>query len=503
MRRHAFNFAPQKLSSSVFCFIVLFGMQGAPYAQETKTINSLAQQVQSQPKPDQQSFTPQNKEIKAALHQELKTLLDENININKEKKTLLEDAEQKAFWIQSLVFFLTAIMVITLISFWRFHAQRIFRRGLDEITTSLRTFQDSVISFIDTTQLDTATTVSSFQAQVPTQAAPRQTTINEPSAQKQPTDFTPPDEVTNTTKGFFDAWLRVYKPGEDYVKQAEAALKNKPKSPDAWLQMIQSFRNTNDYFHFESLRTEIKKFFNIKIEAWNETPPQEIRSIADYPHVQQKIIDAWPGNDIVTVLDRLLLNSRLSAREGFDLALYQNLEGLLSLAKDAQRPLQIADLKEHPVAAFLFAMPTSIANEKPSPSSQIDKAHRLPPASPQVPLELINTATARASIPTAPSSNEVTKQTPREPKPVQTRHEEIKAPQKLEVAQSENRVLLSAYEVRLKLALAYLDIGDTEGACLLLEDVINDAPPDQQRHARKLLSEIEVKRTKYKEIWIG
>ncbi|MBI3713461.1 MAG: hypothetical protein HY253_10945 [Burkholderiales bacterium] len=497
MRGIVFHFARQHLASSLFCLACLLNFSGIVSAQEQMPSASASASLPNTAQQPQQ--------IKAALHQELKELLDENLNINREKKALLESAEQKTFWIQCLVFFLTTIMIVTLISFWRFHAQRIFRRGMDEITTNLRMYQDSIISFIDTTQLDAAATVSSFRVQSPPPAVPRQMPDTAPPAQeKRSSDFTPPDDVTNTTKGFFDAWLRVYKPGGDYTKQAETALKNKPQSPEAWLQMMQSFRETNDYFHFESLRVEIKKFFNIKIDNWSETDTTAPHSIADYPHVQQKIFDAWPGSDIVTVLERLLLNSRLSAREGFDQSLYQNLEGLLALAKDPQRPLRAAELKEHPAAAFLFAAPTRTLPESAQPSPQhntinakattqtesprpvkLDKA--IPTASPAPSLTSNQTATKiesqinTAHIPPAPA----------------------KTPSKPESLLPESKILLSAYEVRLKLALAYLDIGDAEGACLLLEDVINDAPPDQQMHARKLLSEIEAKRSKNKEIWIG
>ncbi len=64
-------------------------------------------------------------------------------------------------------------------------------------------------------------------------------------------------------------------------------------------------------------------------------------------------------------------------------------------------------------------------------------------------------------------------------------------------AQPEEKFLLSPYEVRLKLAVAYLEIGDSEGACLLLEDVIRDAPEDQKQHAQRLLLSIEAKQVRY------
>lgn len=492
MRRNAAHFARQYLTLGIVCVSCLFGPPSVSSAQDLA--QDFAQQTPSQ-LPSAAKPAQQPTEVKAALHQELKDLLDENLKINKEKKALLEHAEQKTFWIQCLVFFLTAIMIITLVSFWRFHAQRIFRRGMDEITTSLRSFQDSIISFIDTTQLDPATAVSSFRAQTAPQTeppmAPRLTPeISTPTQEKSSSDFTPPTEVTNTTKGFFDAWLRVYKPGGDAIKQAELALKNKPQSPEIWLQMINSFRSNNDYFHFESLRTEIKKFFNIKIDHWSETEVRPPRSVADYPHVQQKIFEAWPGSEIVTVLERLLLNSRLSAREGFDQTLYQHLEKLLALAKDPQRPLRALELKEHPAGAFLFVAPTNADETRPSEPQQKIRVLARPP-------ERLVPQQAQSASTTPPVATSSVPASVATPAP-----SEIKPERKLAATPPDHKILHSAYEVRLKLALAYLDIGDAEGACLLLQDVISDAPPDQQTHARKLLNEIEAKREKTKEVWI-
>ncbi|MBI1834650.1 MAG: hypothetical protein HYR92_02560, partial [Burkholderiales bacterium] len=176
MRRNARSFARQTLTRGMIYLICAAGLVGVAglnrpaWAQQSGAITTTPDANNSNnqlaaPALQQESKAALHQESKAALHQELKALLDENLEINREKKALLDRAEQKTFWIQCLVFFLTAIMIVTLISFWRFHAQRIFRRGMDEITTSLRTFQDSIISFIDTTQLDAAVTVSSFQAQ--------------------------------------------------------------------------------------------------------------------------------------------------------------------------------------------------------------------------------------------------------------------------------------------------------------------------------------------------
>jgi FimV-like protein len=49
---------------------------------------------------------------------------------------------------------------------------------------------------------------------------------------------------------------------------------------------------------------------------------------------------------------------------------------------------------------------------------------------------------------------------------------------------------MSPMAIKLHLAIAYQDIGDIEGACLLLDEVINDGSPEQCQQARLLLAEL-------------
>lgn len=449
-----------------------------------------------------------SKQVKAKLHQELNQLLEENLRINRERKSLLENAEQKTFWMQCLILVLALVMIASVFSFWRFHAKRIFRQGLDELSGTLRSFQDSLISFIDTTQIDAASSIAQFHPSVNPASKRKHTT-----APIKPQD-TPPSLKTNsavaeqataepaptiTSHSFIDGWIRAYQPNGNFTAQAQNALKNRPNSPGAWLHLMQNFRQQNDYFHFESLRAEIKKFFNIRLQAWDETEAPQAQSIADFPHVQQKILELWHSEEISTFIERLLLNSRLSAREGFDPTLYQHLENLLALAKDAQRPATINQLKLHPVAQFLFIQADTMAtppatNRLAEPSTQPAPQKTIVPQSQaEAPLSAPALApTPGLRTPTRPvqakASEVANEQTP---KPIETK----------KAAPQDNRELnttssISAYEVRLKLALAYQDIGDLEGACLLLEEVILDGAPDQRQHAQSLLRAIEQKRAK-------
>ena len=433
----------------------------------------------------------------ANLHQEVNALLAENTRINQEKKSLLESDAQKVFWTQCLVGFMIFFMVVSLFSFWRLHAKSAFNNSLSELTTGLRQFQDSILSLIDTRQLAHNSVVSSFHSSVMEQGPDSLQAHTTTKSKLNPNTEQEMSEVRN----FVDAWLNIYTPGESAHDQYLEMTKNRPQSPLPLLSKIKDSRQSNDQLSFDSVRREIKKLFNIHIPSWNETMEVGNKQIADYPHVHNKIIELWQSDSIAPYLERLLANSRINGRQGFDIELYQNLENLLQLARQADRPRQLDQLKKLPLAAFLFAAPTvspaipATANLAPKPkvsSSQVvtaDLESATPlsqlkeSTSPVIPSEEnLAEEIAFQAVPASAHANATAKAIPVEP---------ISDEKSLPLA--DDKSSLPVYEVRLKLALAYIEMADSEGACLLLEDVIKDAPEDQKGYARELLNSLKEK----------
>lgn len=461
----------------------------------------------------------QNTNLRADLHQELNALLAENTRINQEKKSLLESDAQKVFWTQCLVGLMTFFMVISLFSFWRLHVKAAFNNSLAELTTGLRQFQDSILSLIDTRQLAHHSVVSSFHSSViehnsePLSATTTSKTSINPNTEQE----------MSQVKNFVDAWLNVYTPGSSAHDRYLESTKNRPTSPLPWLSMIKGFRQENDQSNFESIRKEIKKLFNINVPSWNDHQDIGQKQIADYPHVLNKILELWHEDHVATYLERLLANSRINGRQGFDITLYENLENLMKLAQEPNRPRSVDQLKQVPLAAFLFVPKKSLSDatnklasitttvatapaelvniSKPLPDAQVPtqksnlaneyKSEAQTASTPTAPHQLaqlpqlVETAQA-ASIPASSLTNLASEKSTEVAIQSPARVAQISPPQ-------EDKPALPAYEVRLKLALAYIEIGDSEGACLLLEDVISDAPEEQQTYARKLLKTLEEK----------
>nr|WP_315486864.1 FimV/HubP family polar landmark protein [uncultured Undibacterium sp.] len=448
------------------------------------------------------------------LHQEVNALLAENSRINQEKKSLLESDAQKIFWTQCLVGLMSFFMLISLFSFWRLHAKAAFNNGLAELSTGLRQFQDSILSFIDTRQLAHNSVVSSFHSSVMEQAPE---TLQAATITK--TNLNPnTEQEMSQVKNFVDAWLNVYTPGASAHDRYVETTKSRPTSPLPWLSMIKGFRQENDQSNFESIRKEIKKLFNINVPSWNDLNDDGQKQIADYPHVLNKILELWHGDTIAAYLERLLANSRINGRQGFDITLYEHLENLMKLAQDPNRPRDLEQLKKLPLAAFLFAQAKSTtastaksainsstitqktnvsaansSNATTQASSNSDVLSVPENISTAYSLEAASTNASLAQDEQEKSGGMTQKITPQQ----DTEYKAISI-QVLQASEhQEEKPTLPAYEVRLKLALAYIDMGDSEGACLLLEDVIKDAPEDQRTYARGLLSDLEEKMAAY------
>lgn len=435
--------------------------------------------------------------LRADLHQEVNALLAENTRINQEKKSLLESDAQKVFWTQCLVSLMALFMVISLFSFWRLHVKAAFNNSLAELTTGLRQFQDSILSLIDTRQLAHHSVVSSFHSSVM-----EQETETLQAATTTKTHLNPnTEQEMSQVKNFVDAWLNVYTPGNSAHDRYLESTKNRPTSPMPWLSMIKGFRQENDQSNFESIRKEIKKLFNINVPSWNDHNDSGQKQIADYPHVLNKILELWHDDNVASYLERLLANSRINGRQGFDITLYENLENLMKLAQEPNRPRNLEQLRQIPLAAFLFLpkKPAPETNNKLSSTTPAiaktktaaETKTEVQPEADSVISSVSNSVVS--SVSTQVESSTIVHSDKKSEPAFQTSQAAPTIPPSPTISAQDDKPALPAYEVRLKLALAYIDMGDSEGACLLLEDVIIDAPEEQRGYARELLKSLEEK----------
>ncbi|WMW81693.1 FimV/HubP family polar landmark protein [Undibacterium cyanobacteriorum] len=704
----------------------------------------------------EQELKANQAQLRDALQKQMTTLLQENAEINRQRIQIMESGKQRLLWAQALVAIFVMSILAALAYFWHLHARNLVNRGMHAISNTLSNFQDSLLQFVDTSDLAAHSSVSSFalaqgpqdsnqqdihkpdsskldmwkqeakqefrqepsfvnQASQSNQTAPdidtaerrrqalsaqRSTNISRDyfveelehyqldqldqhqasapakleASKEAETSATTPTPVTPATKpdeffavkGYVDSWLRVYKPSEqaedsirltpsdplielakkesekkpekesekkteataanDPAKAAEevfrkvvethteqeddslafdrdankmqarssshkplgyklakasttnpsatipqampttpaasvaqtpnaslpqdtsikeiepfamskasdddlveaaktytpAPSKKKPSSPRELLSELDHCRANNDAEAYQRVYREIKKYFNLKLEPWEMPGAVEQKQLADFPHVINKILELWASDDIVAYLERLVGNSRINPRQGFDLAIFEKLEDLLTLARTADRPRDLQQLKKLDRAAFLF-VPVSTpkvesfkAKESaPKSALQIDASlsyqHSERAKINHAKLEAMitpefgalddamsatvndgsNIATATTTSQDAVATNEMNI-APRLPEPSREARQ-IDADRNH--GGQDDKFMLSPFEVRIKLAVAYTEMGDHEGAILLLEEVIQDAPLNQRKHAERLIREIEAKKS--------
>ena len=658
----------------------------------------------------EQELKANQAQLRDALQKQMTTLLQENAEINRQRIQVLEASKQRLLWAQIIVGILVVSILAALGYFWHLHAKNLVNRGVEAISNTLSNFQDSFLQFVDTTQMASNSSVSSFALNQNTSndqislqrdakatpdleltldapdrrrqalSAQRATNISRDyfveelqqyeldqasqdmlaaqqaahaaaaaatvAAQKkaEETPSTPqnkPDEFF-AVKGYVDSWLRVYKPSEQsedgirltppdptielakkeaeqentlafdrdankmqarasynkplgYKKQAEPAkiasdavapqakaaaaientqedekavvtdaaskankesevehisyptsdtarlssvaieakidgntekheleeedepvtysppptMKKKPSSPRELLSQLDHCRANNDAVAYQRVYREIKKLFNLKLEPWEMLGTVEQKQLSDFPHVINKILELWASDDIVAYLERLLGNSRINPRQGFDLNIYEKLEDLLALARSSDRPRDLQQLKKLERAAFLFVPLPSKKTESYSSTKasaqgtalQIDASlsyqHGSKSKVDQAKLEAMITPSLGAldGIEAQTARTETKELAPSVPALPEASLAARKEDAERTGSGLEDKFMLSPFEVRIKLAVAYTEMGDHEGAILLLEEVIQDAPDNQRKHAARLIREIEAKKS--------
>ena len=109
-------------------------------------------------------------------------------------------------------------------------------------------------------------------------------------------------------------------------------------SPLPWLYLFDLYIELGEQEKYASLQDHFQRIFNGRVLPWNERiqKPDGIpdHSIEDVPHVMEKIISLWAGEEIVAYLESLLIDDRDGNRVGFDLAIYKEIVFLIGIAHE-------------------------------------------------------------------------------------------------------------------------------------------------------------------------
>jgi len=254
-----------------------------------------------------------------------------------------------------------------------------------------------------------------------------------------------------------------------------------PESPLPWLCLLDVYSSLNDQEKYEAILWRITTLFNVKLAPW--TARADLRqhgTLADFPHVVAKILALWDSDDVGPYLDHLLVDTREGTRAGFNLSAYRDLARLAVLAKNPDRPRQVDQLRGNPAYAMLFAQPTPPVdpNAKPSPAESKPK--------PQLRVRPKYITTSYESTVKGKDAAGATS-----PEVGQSNSGPSDQTAPADDAQTPPAHDMSSMNIKLRLAIAYQDMGDTEGARLLLDEVLNEGTPEQREQAEAILKSLK------------
>ncbi len=281
-----------------------------------------------------------------------------------------------------------------------------------------------------------------------------------------------------------------------------------PESPLPWLCLLDVYRALGDRPKYEAILERIKTIFNVKLAPWTPLPYVEPpKVLSDFPHVIEEIVDRWQAGDVVPYLKRLLVDDRDGTRHGFDLPVYRDILQLIDIAGGAGR-LEEDEVMPEGAYRLLFGRREQAMDIAGTPERRAARTPAKSATSAQLPTRpryitpscerkiarsanrIAPTSASASSPPAVPARTQ--------PEPTATTGAPpTRAPENKDVSRDASAVAhfgndpdMTPMMIKLHLATAYKDIGDKEGACLLLDEVIHEGTPEQSAQARKLLAQL-------------
>jgi pilus assembly protein FimV len=324
-----------------------------------------------------------------------------------------------------------------------------------------------------------------------------------------------------------DAWMTLNAPDKVLELLRPFNDVEQPESPLPWLCLLDVYRALGDQTKYDAILLRIKTLFNVKLAPWDAHSSHEPpKTLADFPHVIEEIADLWQTSAILPYLESLLHDDRNGTRHGFDLPAYRDILQLTTLASEPGRLTRHGQAMPDQAHAILFGtreQPLANAFASPigerivtSPNAAV-AAREKPPIRERpkyittsyeraialrqsVKNRADDTATANADperATTSATAQASALQTATTKAANDLTHDETGAvsltatPGASEwLNASDHPDDLSPIAIKLHLAIAYQDIGDNEGACLLLDEVIHDGNEEQSQQAKLMLAKL-------------
>ncbi|NEX61917.1 hypothetical protein [Noviherbaspirillum galbum] len=166
-----------------------------------------------------------------------------------------------------------------------------------------------------------------------------------------------------------DMWLAMDRPDVALKFLAPYRKVRHVSSPVPWLGLLQVYFAMDDRENYEAIASRLMEFFNVKVPAWDAREQwSELTSLAEVPHVRQRILDLWGTEELGSYLNTLVLDDR-GDRSGFAIGIFKDLARLHQIQRNAgdKQAGQAGGMEEAQAMLFSEAKPAIPPSIMPKP----------------------------------------------------------------------------------------------------------------------------------------
>ncbi|MFT4174906.1 MAG: hypothetical protein QM639_20215, partial [Rhodocyclaceae bacterium] len=108
---------------------------------------------------------------------------------------------------------------------------------------------------------------------------------------------------------------------------------NPKQAVKPWIKLLEVYKTAGMRMEFDALTAQLNKTFNIKPVTWDdfEAALRAPDSLELLPHIRQRLVETWGTRDCQVYLHSLLRDNRDGTRQGFALAIVDEILSLLAI----------------------------------------------------------------------------------------------------------------------------------------------------------------------------
>lgn len=114
-------------------------------------------------------------------------------------------------------------------------------------------------------------------------------------------------------------------------------IRSNPKQAiTPWLKLMDVYRMAGMRMEFDALARQLNKTFNVKTVTWDnfDEARKPAKGLEDLPHIVSALTESWGTRECQAYLEKLLRDNRDGAREGFPIAIIDDILALAGILEE-------------------------------------------------------------------------------------------------------------------------------------------------------------------------